>query len=149
MAIAAEVDADGGVNVRIDVEGFRFAPELVDQAHTPGAGHAHIYVDGEKLGRVFDSEYHIANLSPGRHEVRVSLNTNDHSELTYDGKLLEATATVSVPEVGQGRDSGGHDAGSKNGRAEHHHAGHHHGDPGATEGVVVAEVHLGNLEVYP
>ncbi len=130
--ISAEPDADGGVDVRITTEGFRFAPDLVDQDHTPGAGHAHIYLDGEKLGRVFEAEYHIAVVPPGEHEIRVSLNANNHSELVFDGKKVEATATVTVPDVGQVHGDG------------HDHDGHDHG---ARE--VVAEVHLGNLEVYP
>ena len=136
VVITAETDAHGGVDVQIATEGFRFAPDLVDQPHTPGAGHAHIYVDGEKLGRVFESEYHIASLSPGQHEIRVSLNTNDHSELTFNGSRVKATASVNVPDVGQNRgDShGGQD-----------HGDHSHGD----EREIVAEVHLGNLEVYP
>ena len=136
VAITAEPDADGGVDVQITTEGFRFAPDLVDQPHTPGAGHAHIYVDGEKLGRVFESEYHIASLSPGQHEIRVSLNTNDHSELTFNGSRVEATASVNVPDVGQNRGD------SHGGQG---HGSHSHGD----EREIVAEVHLGNLEVYP
>ena len=103
VAIAATATADGGVNVSIDAEGFQFTPESVDQAHTPGAGHAHIYVDGEKLGRVFESDYSIESLPPGEHEIRVSLNANDHRDLTYEGRKLEATTTVSVPDVGQGQ----------------------------------------------
>ena len=95
VSISAEPDARGGVDVHIATEGFRFAEELVDQAHTPGAGHAHIYVDGVKLGRVFEPQYHIPNLAPGEHEIRVSLNTNDHSELVYDGAKVESTITVS------------------------------------------------------
>ena len=152
IAITAEADADGGVDVRIATEGFRFAPEAVDQAHTPGAGHAHIYVDGVKLGRVFDSEYRIDQLPPGEHDIRVTLNTNDHSDLVFDGAKVEATTTVSVPDVGQGH--GQSDAGS-DGHAGHgqsdggskEHAGHDHDDGGERE--IVAEVHLGNLEVYP
>ena len=140
VSITAEPDAQGGVDVQIVAEGFRFAPDLVDQAHTPGAGHAHIYVDGEKLGRVFESEYRIEQLAPGEHEIRVSLNTNDHSELTYAGKKIESSVTVSVPDVGQADGSG---------EAAHSHDGHghSHGTPGERE--IIAEVHLGNLEVYP
>ena len=142
VSITAEPDAAGGVNVSIQAEGFRFAEELVDQAHTPGAGHAHIYVDGVKLGRVFGPDYHIDSLSPGEHEIRVALNTNDHSELVYDGANVESIVTVTVPDVGQGA-----------GQSEQHgsgdgdtHDGHDH-DHGEIE--IVAEVHLGNLEVYP
>lgn len=140
VAITAEPDARGGVEVQIITDGFRFAPELVDQAHTPGAGHAHIYVDGVKLGRVFENEYHIEQLAPGEHDIRVSLNTNDHSELTYAGKKIESTVTVSVPDVGQVAGTG---------QAPHSHDGHghSHGMPGERE--IIAEVHLGNLEVYP
>ena len=140
VSITAEVDAQGTVDVEIDVEGMRFAPESVDQEHREGAGHAHIYVDGEKLGRVFESSYRIENLSPGDHEIRVSLNTNDHRELVYDGQVAEDTVTVTVPDVGQGSASDGH---SQDGHDSHD--GHDHGD--AQE--IVAEVHLGNLEVYP
>ena len=139
---SAQPDAEGGVDVQITTEGFRFAPDLVDQAHTPGAGHAHIYLDGEKLGRVFESEYRIADAPPGEHEVRVSLNTNDHSELVFDGRKVEATVTVNVPDVGQGHGDGDRDTDHEG--DGHDHDGHDHG-----EHEVIAEVHLGNLEVYP
>ena len=140
IAITAEPDARGGVDVQIATEGFRFARELVDQTHTPGAGHAHIYVDGVKLGRVFENSYHIEELAPGEHEIRVSLNTNDHSELSFDGEKVQATATVTVPDVGQSGATG-QSAHSDDGH------GHSHGTPGERE--IIAEVHLGNLEVYP
>jgi len=138
VSITAEPDAHGGVDVQIATEGFQFAPDSVDQPHTPGAGHAHIYVDGVKLGRVFESDYHIDPLSPGQHEIKVSLNTNDHSELVYDGSKVESTATVTVPDVGQAVG----DEGSQNGSD---HGDHSHGG----EREILAEVHLGNLEVYP
>lgn len=140
IAITAEPDAHSGVDVQIVTEGFRFAPELVDQAHTPGAGHAHIYVDGVKLGRVFENAYHIEQLAPGEHDIRVSLNTNDHSEITFNGEKAEATTTVTVPDVGQGSGDGQPQHGSDG-------HGHSHSTPGARE--ILAEVHLGNLEVYP
>lgn len=140
ITITSEPDSHGGVEVHIATEGFRFEPELVDQAHTPGAGHAHIYVDGVKLGRVFENEYQIERLSPGEHEIRVSLNTNDHSEITFNGEKVEATNIVTVPDVGQGSS----DAHSQHSSDGHDHT---HGTHGARE--TIAEVHLGNLEVYP
>ncbi len=136
VAITAEPDAHGGVEVQIATEGFQFAPDLVDQPHTPGAGHAHIYVDGVKLGRVFESDYRIDPLSPGQHEIRVSLNSNDHSELLFDGAKVESTVTVVVPDAGQSHGDS---------HSGHGDDGHSHGD----ERIIVAEVHLGNLEVYP
>ena len=140
LAITAEADADGGIDVHIAAEGFRFASELVDQAHTPGSGHAHIYLDGEKLGRVFEPDYHIADAPPGEREVRVSLNTNDHSDLVYNGEKVESTVTVTVPDVGQA---------SGTGQPAHSDDGHSHSHGTTGEREIIAEVHLGNLEVYP
>ncbi len=140
VTITAEPDANGGVDVRIATEGFRFAPELVDQAHTAGEGHAHIYVDGVKLGRVFENEYQIEELAPGDHEIQVSLNTNDHSELAFNGRKVESTVTITIPDVGQGHGD------SQPEQSQDGH-GHSHETPGERE--VIAEVHLGNLEVYP
>ena len=152
VSITAEADRQGGVDVGIDVEGMRFAPESVDQAHSAGAGHAHIYVDGEKLGRVFESTYRIDNLSPGDHEIRVSLNTNDHRELVYDGKKADDTVTVTVPDVGQPAGAGDHDGRSDQdaqNEGDGQHEGHDHAGHDHDEKEIVAEVHLGNLEVYP
>ena len=140
VQITAESDGKAGVNVSIVTEGFRFAPELVDQPHTPGAGHAHIYANGVKLGRVFASEYHIAELPPGDHEIRVSLNANDHGDLVYGGAKVESIVTVTVPDVGQADgDSDGHQ----------HDDGHGHSHGTAGQREIVAEVHLGNMEIYP
>ena len=108
VRISADVEDNSGVNVRIMADGWRWAPELVDQEHTPGAGHGHIYVDGEKIARVFGSDYHIGELTPGRHEIRVTLNTNNHGELTHNGQKVEAITTVNVPDVGQAHNEHGH-----------------------------------------
>ena len=134
VRISADVEDNGGVNVRIMADGWRWAPELVDQEHTPGAGHGHIYVDGEKIARVFGSDYHIGELTPGRHEIRVTLNTNNHGELTYNGQKVEAITTVNVPDVGQAHNEHGHGDNNQGGQAER---------------AIIAEVRLGNLEVYP
>ena len=138
VSITAEPAEQGGVDVSIATEGFRFAPESVDQPHEPGVGHAHIYLNGEKLSRVFESHYHVADLPPGQNVIRVSLNANDHSELIYNGATVESTAIVVVPETDQSGDDG-------HGQAGHDHDAHDHDAPVE----IVAEVHLGNLEVYP
>jgi len=89
---------DGGLYVEIDTEGWEWAPEDVNAENTDGAGHAHIYSDGVKLSRVYGPYHYIPNLAAGEHEIKVSLNSNDHSELTWQGSLLEATTSVVAPE---------------------------------------------------
>ena len=92
----AEPDDMGGVDVRIVTESWRWAPEEVNMADAPGAGHAHVYVDGVKINRVYGPYCHLADVEPGMREIRVTLNSNSHSELTYDGRPLEATTMVEV-----------------------------------------------------
>ena len=96
VAVMAEPDDMGGVDVRIVTDGWRWAPEEVNMADGPGAGHAHVYVDGVKINRVYGPYYYLADVEPGVREIRVTLNSNGHSELTYDGQPLQATTMVEV-----------------------------------------------------
>ena len=99
VALEADVDDDGGVNVRIITENWRWSPENVNGAHIAGEGHAHIYADGVKLNRVYGPRYYIAGLEVGERELRVTLNANPHNELRVNGEPLEAALRVNVPET--------------------------------------------------
>lgn len=98
VEIGATQEPGGGVNVYIDTENWRWAPEEVNRDHTPGAGHAHIYVDGKKINRVYGPAYHLTRLEPGMHEIRVTLNANSHNELLVDGDLVEDSVMVTAKE---------------------------------------------------
>ena len=127
VRIVAEVESGGDVNVRIEADGMRWAPEKVDQPHVPGEGHAHIYVDGVKISRVFGETYQLTGLMPGERRINVTLNANSHGQLLVDGQPVGDTTRVTVPDSGDSVGSG----------SENH------------DREVVAEVHLGNLEVHP
>ncbi len=101
VEVEAAVDAVSGVNVQIIPSGFTFAPEKVNQEHADGEGHAHIYVDGVKLSRVYTPWLHIDGLEPGVREIRVTLNANSHSDYTWNGEAVEATTSITVPEPGE------------------------------------------------
>lgn len=91
-------DAIAGYNVNIETTNFTFTPESASEEHVPSQGHAHLYVNGEKIARVYGSWFHIPVLEPGENTIRATLNTNDHKEYAVDGKPIEATATVIVSE---------------------------------------------------
>lgn len=110
FAIAAEAEDGGGVNVRIGTRRWNWAPQNVNAANVPGEGHAHIYVDGEKLNRVYGPYYHIPKLSPGDHEIRVTLNANSHNDLTFNGEPIEATTTVTTSAAAHDHASRAQDA---------------------------------------
>ena len=77
VSLTAEVEADRAVNIHLQTEGWRWAPLAVNTPHEPGAGHAHIYVDGEKISRVYGPDYPPTGLGPGERQIRVALNSND------------------------------------------------------------------------
>ena len=85
LSIKLHRDAASGWNLQLVTENFRFAPERVNQAAVPGEGHAHVYVDDQKISRLYGHWYHLTGIDAGVHTVRVSLNANDHSELVLDG----------------------------------------------------------------
>jgi len=97
-AVSLEVLEDplGGYNAHITTSNFRFAPEHVSTEHVFGEGHAHIYVDGVKINRMYGPWYSLGALSEGTHEVSVSLNTNDHGSYTVNGVKVEDSVTVVV-----------------------------------------------------
>lgn len=97
LKIEAEPDSMYGWNLRLVTTNFHFAPSNVGGANQPGHGHAHLHVDGEKEARMYSDWYHLPRLPSGTHEIRVSLNTNDHSVYSKDGKPIEAAITIEQP----------------------------------------------------
>lgn len=90
-------DARQGWNLEVQVTHFRFAPEQVNQANTPQAGHAHLYINGDKITRLYGSWYYLESLPAGQHELTVQLNTNEHDILTNNGQPIESTVVLEVP----------------------------------------------------
>ncbi|MEO0360121.1 MAG: copper chaperone PCu(A)C [Pseudomonadota bacterium] len=88
---------DGGWRIAAETERFRFAPEAMDGPHTPGEGHGHLYIGGLKIMRMTAPTVEIGDLPPGRHRVRLSLNTNDHRPYRADGAPVEATVEIDAP----------------------------------------------------
>ena len=99
IRFTTEVDDKGGVDIQITTEGWLWTPDNVDGEHVPGEGHAHIYVDDVKIGRIYGPTYHLEGVEPGEREVRISLNSNSHDELTYGGDAVEAISMVTIPET--------------------------------------------------
>jgi hypothetical protein len=100
VTISLKDDAMAGYNIRINTRNFRWAPQHASMKHVAGEGHAHLYVDGVKVARVYSAWFHLntspLNLKSGVHVVTVSLNGNDHRTYELDGKLLEATAPITI-----------------------------------------------------
>ena len=105
VAAASDIDvsidvtpdgATGGFVVAITTTGFTFDESAVDGDHVDGIGHAHIYVDGVKVSRIFTDSYQLEPLEPGEHQIRVELNSNDHRVYTSGGLAIQDIAIVVV-----------------------------------------------------
>ncbi|WOI35164.1 hypothetical protein R1T40_10695 [Tritonibacter scottomollicae] len=94
LEIALTPDPMSGWNLHAMPQNFRFAPENASGADLEGEGHAHVYVNGEKIGRLYGRWMHIGTLPEGEVEVKVSLNSNSHGVIAVDGNPVEAAVTV-------------------------------------------------------
>ena len=99
VAIRAERDALSGWNIYLDVENFTFAPEMVNQPNVANVGHAHLYLNGVKVARLYGTAYHLADVREGQNTVTVSLNTNDHSDMALNGTPVAASLVIDATSV--------------------------------------------------
>lgn len=96
LQIMVMPDPMSGWNVHLITERFTFSPQNASRDHVVGEGHAHIYLNGEKLNRVYSNWYHIDAMPDGENEVQVTLNANDHRVFEVDGAQITAIQTVTV-----------------------------------------------------
>jgi hypothetical protein len=96
VTLVVHKDLKAGWNLHVRAENFRFAPEHASTAHVPGEGHAHLFIDGKKVTRLYGEWYHIPMLAPGVHKITVTLNANSHEDLTVRGKVVSATQEIHV-----------------------------------------------------
>ena len=89
IRLVKDAHSQGALNLFLDVKNFRFAPEGVNKTSKINEGHAHLYLKGKKLTRLYGTSYFINKLPKGNFEIRVTLNTNKHEDLLYRGKLVQ------------------------------------------------------------
>ncbi len=103
VKLKAKPDAMAGYNLRVKTKKFTWAPKRVNRKHRKWEGHAHLYIDEKKITRLYGphfylGKYYLNPLTPGEHEVEVTLNANDHSDyVRKGGKLIADSATITVP----------------------------------------------------
>jgi hypothetical protein len=98
VELVATEDPVSGWNLQLTTTNFDFAPQRAGREVVLGEGHAHLYIDGENRDRVYGPWYHLEDLTPGRHTIEVTLNSNDHAVYQVDGKTIGARTTVEAVE---------------------------------------------------
>lgn len=89
-------DAKMGYNLNVRTTAFRWAPWNASKAHRNGQGHAHLYVDGKKVTRLYGPWYFLGDLETGKHYVKVTLNGNDHGDYVHGDKPVAVGKVLTV-----------------------------------------------------
>lgn len=103
VRLTARPDSEDGWNLQLAVTGFRFTPDSTGGAALPGAGHAHLDLDGHKLARVYGPWFHLpaAQVPQGPHTLTVRLYADDHTAWAVAGKPVESTVQLTAGPPGQ------------------------------------------------
>jgi uncharacterized surface protein with fasciclin (FAS1) repeats len=88
---------DGSYNVRVQTLNFTFAPQRVDMEPMAGEGHAHLYIDDEKIARIYGEWYHLASLPDDAQMISVALYANNHQPIAVDG--VQVTDMVMIDDI--------------------------------------------------
>jgi hypothetical protein len=98
LSVTATPDTMGGFNIHAVTTNFKWTPELAGKVAEPNAGHAHIYVNGTKVGRMY-SEWQYLGASyfkKGTNTIEVSLNANDHKDFYSKDGMHKIESRVEV-----------------------------------------------------
>ncbi|MBU2936505.1 MULTISPECIES: hypothetical protein [Pacificibacter] len=96
-------DAMDGYNIQILTKNYEFTPAAINREAVDNEGHAHIYVNGTKISRVYSNWFHLPSsyLQPGDNLITVTLNANDHSEWAIGDTQIASTVRVVRSSVSQ------------------------------------------------
>ena len=94
-------DPTGGFNVRVVTTNFTWRPEMASMQHVPGEGHAHIYLDGRKIMRIYNEWFHLNTYQfatkAGEQLLSIEFVGNDHAPYTIQGLPAGVEQLVDVP----------------------------------------------------
>ncbi len=99
ISISVFEDSKSGYNLEIEVDNFEFVStqsyETIEKEETITYGHAHLYINGEKITRLYSKSYYLGELE-GHNEITVTLNSNEHENLAINGESIQATTILTV-----------------------------------------------------
>ena len=94
-------DPTGGFNVHVVTENFAWRPEMASLHHVPGEGHAHIFLDGRKIMRIYNPWFHLNTYQfatrPGEQLLSIEFVGNDHAAYTIQGLPVGTEQVINVP----------------------------------------------------
>jgi len=99
--LEVQKDPTGGFNVRVLTSNFVWRPEMASKQHVVGEGHAHVYLDGRKIMRIYNEWFHLNTYQfatkAGEQLLSIEFVGNDHAPYTIQGTPLGAEQVINVP----------------------------------------------------
>ncbi len=86
-----------GYNILFNTINFKFTPEHINMDHVMGEGFINLYVNGEKVSRVYSDIFHVDLKNAGTYEIVATLNSNSQSEYCIRGVPISAKEKIIVP----------------------------------------------------
>jgi hypothetical protein len=91
-------DQSGTWLLKVETNHFAFAPEKAAiKSSIYNEGHAHLYINGKKINRLYGENYNLGKLPKGKNEIVVTLNSNNHGVLYYKGQPIQSSIVVDNP----------------------------------------------------
>lgn len=91
-------DRMDGFNVFLETENFRFTPQNLGTTIVANEGHAHLYVNGQKVARMYSPWQHLPTglLDEGLNRLEVEFSANDHSVWGVAGQPIGADVLINT-----------------------------------------------------
>jgi len=101
VTLDIQKDPTGGFSVHVVTSNFVWRPEMASMQHVPGEGHAHVYLDGRKIMRIYNEWFHLNtyqfSTKPGEQLLSIEFVGNDHAPYTIEGLPVGVEQIVDVP----------------------------------------------------
>ena len=101
ISLDVKKDPTGGFNVQVLTTNFSWTPEKASGKHIEGQGHAHVYLAGQKIIRLYNNWFHLNTFqfstTSGEQLLRVELVGNDHAPITVNAQQISLEQLVDVP----------------------------------------------------
>ncbi len=91
-------DMMDGFNIFLETANYRFTPQNVGTTVVANEGHAHLYVNGEKVARMYSPWHHVPSklLREGINRLEVEFSANDHSVWGAAGEPIGADVLINT-----------------------------------------------------
>lgn len=101
-ALKIQKDPTGGFNVQVVTSNFVWRPEMASMQHVAGEGHAHVFLDGRKIMRIYNPWFHLNTYQfatrSGEQLLSIEFVGNDHAAYTIEGLPVGTEQVVDVAE---------------------------------------------------